>query len=51
VAAFVTGGYIPLDLRGGQLPTTIHFADVYPTLCNLVGVSAVDDVHLQGATR
>jgi arylsulfatase A-like enzyme len=51
VAAFATGGYIPLNLRGGNLPTTIHFADVYPTLCILIGVSPADDVELQGATR
>eukprot|EP01045_Picozoa_sp_COSAG04_P014835 COSAG04_NODE_1132_length_8130_cov_3.223882_5_plen_250_part_00 len=51
VAAFLTGGFIPARLRGTVFRATIHFADIYPTLCNLVGVSAVDDVVLQGERR
>jgi arylsulfatase B len=51
VAAFLTGGFIPKRLRGTSFDRLTHFADVYPTLCNLVGVSAVDTVVVQGEPR
>jgi len=43
VAAFVSGGFVPSQLRGTVSELRIHIADWYPTLCNLVGVDPTDD--------
>ena len=51
VAAFATGGFIPPSIRGARFGATLHFADVYPTLCNLVGVPPADTVVLDGVPR
>ena len=51
VAAYATGGFIPPELRGARFGTTLHFADLYPTLCGLVGVDPADTVVLGGLSR
>jgi len=50
-SAFVTGGFIPAELRGTSNVANMHIADWYPTLCNLVGVSANDTVVMKGKGR
>ncbi|CAE7264785.1 Arsj [Symbiodinium sp. CCMP2592] len=42
--AFISGGFIPAPNRGSSFDGVIHIADWYATLCNLAGVSHVDDV-------
>ena len=42
VAAFVTGGFVPPELRGTHNSAQMHIVDWYPTLCTLVGVDATD---------
>ena len=49
--AFLTGGFIPMELRGTSNHANMHVADWYATLCNLVGVSPTDTVALQGKPR
>ena len=51
VAAYATGGFVPPGVRGAQLRSTLQFADVYPTLCNLAGVSADDTPVIRGMPR
>lgn len=51
VTAFLTGGFLPENLRGTSNSAIMHIADWYPTLCNLVGVSAEDNVILDGKMR
>jgi arylsulfatase A-like enzyme len=51
VAAFVTGGYLPSELHGGEFDITIHVADLYATVINRAGGSAEDTVVLQGKPR
>ena len=49
--AFVTGGFIPAELRGTSNVANMHIADWYPTLCNLVGVSSNDTIVMKGKGR
>eukprot|EP01047_Picozoa_sp_COSAG01_P006448 COSAG01_NODE_233_length_20982_cov_14.774458_7_plen_85_part_00 len=51
MTAFVSGGFVPAQLRGSSNRATITIADWYPTLCNIAGVSPSDDVMLNGAKR
>jgi arylsulfatase A-like enzyme len=51
VTAFVTGGFIPTELRGTSNHAPLHVADWYPTILNLVGVSPTDTVSMGGAER
>ena len=46
MAAFLAGGWIPASLRGTQNNALMHVADVYPTLCNIVGVDPTDNAVL-----
>jgi arylsulfatase A-like enzyme len=46
VAAFLAGGWLPTHLRGTQNDALMHVADVYPTLCGIVGVDPTDTVML-----
>ena len=41
--AFVSGGLIPLALRGTTSSVNLHLVDWYPTFCALAGVAAADD--------
>eukprot|EP00927_Polykrikos_kofoidii_P056640 TRINITY_DN50730_c0_g1_i1.p1 TRINITY_DN50730_c0_g1~~TRINITY_DN50730_c0_g1_i1.p1 ORF type:complete len:602 (-),score=68.04 TRINITY_DN50730_c0_g1_i1:224-1951(-) len=43
VTAFVSGGYVPADLRGTANNHMVHVADWYPTFCKLAGVDGSDD--------
>jgi arylsulfatase A-like enzyme len=40
--AFVSGGYLPAQMRGTTLDAYIHIADWYATFCAIAGVSPVD---------
>merc|ERR1719433_43750 len=54
VAAFVTGGYIPLHLRGTENDAFITVADLYPTLLSVAGLRdkhIKDDVVYNGTFR
>jgi len=42
VAAFISGGVVPLHLRGTVNDGIIHIADWYATLCGLAGVDPTD---------
>ena len=42
LAAFINGGFLPDELRGGVREGFTHMADVYPTLCGLAGIEASD---------
>jgi arylsulfatase B len=44
VAAFVTGGFVPSELRGTHNSAQIHIVDWYPTICTLVSVDATDTI-------
>ena len=43
VAAFVSGGLVPPEVRGTSNNFRIHIVDWYPTICRLVNVDASDD--------
>lgn len=43
VAAFVSGGLIPKNLRGTRNDINMHIVDWYPTICNLAGVGNCTD--------
>jgi arylsulfatase I/J len=43
VNAFVSGGYLPENMRGQKTEEYIHIADWYATLCALAGVDPTDD--------
>eukprot|EP00730_Choanoeca_flexa_P000411 TRINITY_DN10188_c0_g1_i2.p1 TRINITY_DN10188_c0_g1~~TRINITY_DN10188_c0_g1_i2.p1 ORF type:complete len:630 (+),score=107.24 TRINITY_DN10188_c0_g1_i2:2-1891(+) len=43
VAAFVSGGLVPPELRGTSSNLTAHVVDMYPTFCNLAGADPHDD--------
>ena len=51
VAAYATGGFVPTGVRGSHFKTTVHFADIYPTLSNLVGIDPADDAVIHGKPR
>eukprot|EP01083_Nonionella_stella_P220597 789070_1 len=40
--AMVSGGYLPIDRRDKRLNGTIHMADIYATLCSIVGIDPTD---------
>jgi len=42
VNAFVTGGYLPENMRGQKTEGYIHIADWYATFCALAGVDPTD---------
>ena len=42
--AFLSGGYLPISVRGGRHTGYIHVADWYGTLAKLVGVDPSDNV-------
>ena len=42
-AAFVSGGLVPLTLRGTTNGVNMHLVDWYATFCGLAGVVAADD--------
>ena len=42
-AAFVSGGFIPSELRGTRDPHTVHSVDWYPTFAALAGADPTDD--------
>ena len=44
VNAFVSGGYLPEDMRGTMTDEYIHLADWYATFSNLAGVDPTDDM-------
>jgi arylsulfatase A-like enzyme len=43
VAALVSGGFLPENVRGGTLEGFIHECDWYATFCGLAGVDVHDD--------
>lgn len=43
VAAFISGGFLPPDVRGTNNDIVFHIVDWYPTICNLAGVNGNDD--------
>uniref|UniRef100_A0A7S2RQN2 Sulfatase N-terminal domain-containing protein n=1 Tax=Mucochytrium quahogii TaxID=96639 RepID=A0A7S2RQN2_9STRA len=43
VNAFVSGGYVPLKMRGTILDDPIHIADWYATLCAIADVDPFDE--------
>merc|ERR1712050_528680 len=44
VTSFVSGGFIPLTMRGKRLDSYIHVSDWYGTFCAIAGVPVKDDV-------
>jgi len=42
VAAFVSGGLIPANVRGTTSDIRMHIVDWYPTFCRLAGIDASD---------
>ena len=52
VNALASGGVIPSDIRGTQVDTLMHVADLWATLCSAVGISPEDSAaaasHLPG---
>ena len=44
VNAFVSGGYLPEDMRGTMTDEYIHLADWYATFSNLAGVDPTDEL-------
>jgi len=50
VMAFLTGGFLPSELRGTTNDHFLHVADWYPTLCRLVGVDPTDNAIQNGKT-
>ena len=44
VAAFVSGGLLPQQMRGRRTTSLMHLTDWYATFCGLAGVDAGDDV-------
>merc|ERR1712228_960474 len=42
VIAMVSGGYLPENRRNMSLDGTIHIADIYATLCYIVGIDPFD---------
>eukprot|EP00913_Durusdinium_trenchii_P014136 g13268.t1 len=49
VPAFVSGGFVPANLRGSSNSGIIHIADWYATLCHLAGVDPQDQRAAAGA--
>ena len=45
--AFVSGGYVPTNMRGKKTEGYIHMADWYSTLCALAGVDLKDEAAAQ----
>ena len=43
VNAFVSGGYLPQNMRGKKTEGKIHLADWYSTFCHLAGVDPTDE--------
>lgn len=43
VAAFVSGGLVPENLRGTTSDERLHIVDWYPTFCKMAGVDPTDD--------
>ena len=43
VAAFVSGGFVPPNVRGSWNNLTTHLVDWYPTFATLAGASTTDD--------
>lgn len=43
VNAFVSGGYLPINMRGQKTDEYIHIADWYSTLCFLAGIDPTDE--------
>lgn len=43
VNAFVTGGLLPVAMRGKNMSSPVHVCDWYATFCGLAGVDAKDD--------
>ena len=43
VNAFVSGGYLPEEMRGKKTEEYIHIADWYSTFCSLAGVDPTDE--------
>jgi len=46
-AAFVSGGFLPADLRGTTCDVAFHIVDWYSTFCALAGVDASDDSNVK----
>ena len=44
VNTFVSGGYLPEDMRGTMTDEYIHLADWYATFSNLAGVDPTDEL-------
>ena len=42
-AAFVSGGHVPMALRGTTSPLVVTIADWYATFASLAGANAADD--------
>ena len=42
--AFVSGGYLPQEMRGRKIDGYVHVADWYATLCGLAGIDAEDEM-------
>ena len=47
VNAFVSGGYLPMNMRGKKTDGYIHIADWYATFCSLAGVDSEDEAAAQ----
>lgn len=43
VAGFVSGGYLPSEMRGTSTDALMHISDWYATFCFLAGVEATDE--------
>ena len=44
VNAFISGGYLPKDMRGTMTDEYIHLADWYATFSNLADVDPTDEL-------
>lgn len=48
VMGFITGGFLPSNLRGGNFHRVIGVQDWYPTICALAGVDSTDNAAIGG---
>jgi hypothetical protein len=51
VMGFLSGGFLPVALRGKTFSSVIGVFDWYPTLCAFAGVDPTDDVMFEGVVR
>eukprot|EP00936_MAST-01D_sp_MAST-1D-sp1_P000789 g789.t1 len=51
VMGFLSGGFLPLHLRGKTFSRAIGVQDWYPTICNFAGVDPSDNVTFDNVSR